>query len=81
VLVPFKFSIIELDGIHGENRFGEERAASHPLTKCAVAGKRAQGRLTGSKPNYAAEAATFKYNGHGVQSPGCVMVNTVICAC
>jgi hypothetical protein len=78
VLVPFKFSIIELDGIHGENRFGEERAASHPLTKCAVAGKRAQGRLTGSETNFAAKAATFKYNGHDVHTPGCVTVNTVI---
>jgi hypothetical protein len=81
VLVPFKFSIIEPDGIHGENRFSEERGASHPLTKCAMAGKRAQGRLTGSEPNYAAEAATFEYNGHDVDAPGCVMVSTVNGAC
>jgi hypothetical protein len=78
VLVPFKFSIIEPNGIHGENRFSEERGARHTLTKCAMAGKRAQGRLTGSETNFAAKAATFKYNGHGVHTPGCVTVNTVI---
>jgi hypothetical protein len=76
VLVPFKFSTIELDGIHGENRFGEERGARYALTKCAMAGKRSQGRLTGSEPNFAADAATFKYNGHDVQTPSWVMVNT-----
>jgi hypothetical protein len=54
VLVPFKFSIIEPDGIHGENRFSEERGTRYALTKCAMAGKRSQGRLTGSEPNLAA---------------------------
>ena len=75
VLVTRQLTIIELDGIHGENRFREERGASHPLTECAVAGKRAQGWLAGSEPNLATEAATFKYNGHDVDTPICALLS------
>ena len=74
MLVTPEFTIIELDGIQGKDRFREERCSSHPLTKFAMAGKSPQGRLTGSEPNLATEAATFKFNGNDVDAPICALL-------
>jgi hypothetical protein len=79
VLVSPKLTFIKLNGIQREDRFRVEGRASHALTKCAVANKRSHWRLIGTESNLATEAATFKYDGHDVEAPICVMVNGVIC--
>lgn len=64
-----KFTLIELNGLTGIDRFRVVRRARHPLTEGAVAGKCPHRRLQGAKSNLATEAAAFKYNSHGVDAP------------